>query len=626
MRIPKKPSPVGTTPPPAASLGAAAAAAPAATGIAAVKLDVSRFAAASKALGLQSTPQTKSPLESQAWAALGPAAPRFARGSGEVQAFADYAIAATIKARTESEGRRAAKKGEAGPPPVYALFDLAARSGLTHVRIADGSDPSLAGKPAAEVERRQALSRALLAELSQALFASIPHDVLVRELPDLVRALVVPSTPEAAAKLEAQLARATAAKALHARADVTRTARRYGFELPPGDVMRLQQGLRLADEDPKKAAALIEDILAAAESFVKLAESQPPKLSKADLQDLRAAAKAPAAPTLEQKLAQADQRVAALQAEVAHAKTPTELERFKGALVGLAIGDALGGPTEFMSREQIRAKHGIVTDMIGGGWLHLKPGEYTDDTQMAERMAGAILAKGKFDAGAVADAFVDWLNTDPKDVGGLTRQALELRRSGVAAEDAGLIPWVLSGFENSGNGSVMRAAPAGLLTAFRDVAEIDAVARASSAVTHADPRATYGTTAINLATALLMRGEADVTDKVAAFVADKSPELAEAILAAKTLTLDEVRTSGYSVHTVQAAFWALEHAKTYVDGIVNITNLGEDTDTAGATAGILLGAKFGLEGIPPSWRQVLDKREHLEGIAAGLHALARKEA
>jgi ADP-ribosyl-[dinitrogen reductase] hydrolase len=625
MRIPKQPSSVGTRLPPAAPAPPVAAVAPAATGIAAVQLDVSRFAAASKALGLQPTPEAQSPLEVQAWAALGPAAPRFARGAGEVQAFADYAIAATVKARTESEGRRAAKTGEAAPPPVYALFELAARSGPVHVRIADGSDPSLAGKPAAEVERRQALSRALLAELSQALFANIPHDVLIRELPDVMRALVAPSTPEAAAKLEVQLQRATAAKALLARADVTRAARRHGFELPPGDLMRLQQGLRLAADDPRKAAALIEDILQAAESFVKLAESQPPKLSKADLQELRAASKA-AGPTLEQKLAKSDKRVASLQAEIADAKAPTELERFQGALVGLAIGDALGGPTEFMSREQIRAKHGIVTDMIGGGWLHLKPGEYTDDTQMAERMAGAILARGKFDANAVADAFVDWLNTDPKDVGGLTRQALELRRSGVAPEDAGLIPWVLSGFENSGNGSVMRAAPAGLLTAFRDVAEIDAVARASSAVTHADPRATYGTTAINLATALLVRGETDVTDKVAAFVADKNPELAEAILAAKTLTLDEIRTSGYSVHTVQAAFWALEHAKTYVDGIVNITNLGEDTDTAGATAGILLGAKFGLEGIPPSWRQVLDKREHLEGIAVGLHALARKEA
>ena len=89
------------------------------------------------------------------------------------------------------------------------------------------------------------------------------------------------------------------------------------------------------------------------------------------------------------------------------------------------------------------------------------------------------------------------------------------------------------------------------------------------------------------------------------------------------VTAEELRTSGYSVHTVQAAFWALHHAANYVDGIVTVSNLGEDTDTAGATAGILLGAKFGLEGIPKSWRDQLQNADGLREMATQIHALAR---
>ena len=238
-------------------------------------------------------------------------------------------------------------------------------------------------------------------------------------------------------------------------------------------------------------------------------------------------------------------------------------------------------------------------------------------------MAKSIVDKGGFNLEDIGERFVGWLKTDPKDVGGLTRQALELKALGVPADQAGLIPWVLSGFENAGNGSVMRLAPVGLLTAFQSTETIDEVARASSAVTHADPRATYGAAAINLATSLLIKGEDNVLDKVAAWLADKNPVLSQAILDTKEMELKELRTSGYAVHTVQAAFWALHHAKDYVDGVLKVSNQGEDTDTAGATAGILLGAKFGLNGIPQGWRDGLQNRAGLEKLAEQIHGLAK---
>ena len=136
-------------------------------------------------------------------------------------------------------------------------------------------------------------------------------------------------------------------------------------------------------------------------------------------------------------------------------------------------------------------------------------------------------------------------------------------------------------------------------------------------------RQTYGAAAINLATSLLIKGEDNVLDKVAAWLADKNPVLSQAILDTKTMDLKDLRTSGYSVHTVQAAFWALHHAKDYVDGVLKVSNQGEDTDTAGATAGILLGAKFGLKGIPEGWRNGLQNHAGLEKLAEQIHGLAK---
>ena len=156
----------------------------------------------------------------------------------------------------------------------------------------------------------------------------------------------------------------------------------------------------------------------------------------------------------------------------------------------------------------------------------------------------------------------------------------------------------------------------------RVAAEIEAQAKASSAVSHADDRCTYGTAAMAMAVSMIMKGEDDVLGKVSQWLESRSPILAEAIAAVPDMKLSEVRTSGYVVHTVQAAFWALHHAKSYVDGIIKVSNLGEDTDTAGATAGILLGAKFGVEGIPQSWRSQLQNSKKLTTLASKVHDLA----
>lgn len=562
-------------------------------------------------LGLVESPASLSATVAEQNTALaGPLEPAFKAPDADAASLARFALDSLTTVMHQHAVAEA--KAEDRPPPAQGrtLLRLAARIFEAHVEIARGTHPSLEKKSKSEVQEKQRLSRAILSTLAEQLWQHVGIEDVLRRAPALVAELYRAPTPKQRAALEARLERAFAAASVRRLFDTIAEAQEAGLKLPMGERVAFKHAVSNVDADPAAAKKAIAALHKTASAF--LADPPPAPQKKG--------AKPP--PDPKELMAKGRARLKELEAEVADAPAPSMQERFRGAMIGLAIGDALGGPTEFMSIEEIRAKHGLVTDMVGGGWLRLKKGEYTDDTQMAERMADSIVAQGGFVIEDVAKGFVAWLNTEPKDVGGLTREALMLARAGLPPEQAGLIPWMLSGFDNAGNGSVMRAAPVALLTAFRPVAEIDATARASSAITHADPRATYGAAAISYAVSLILAGESDVTGKVAAWLLDKSPELASAIAQVKDMKLSEVRTSGFSVHTVQAAFWALEHADSYPDGIVKVTNRGEDTDTAGATAGILLGAKFGLQGIPATWREKLQNRNKLEGLADKIYALA----
>lgn len=99
-------------------------------------------------------------------------------------------------------------------------------------------------------------------------------------------------------------------------------------------------------------------------------------------------------------------------------KMTTQESRIKGALYGVAVGDALGGPVEFMGPEQIAAKHGRLATMVGGGWLHLAPGEITDDTQMTLCVAEGIVEAPEAPIQAIGRRFIEWANSGPKDIGG----------------------------------------------------------------------------------------------------------------------------------------------------------------------------------------------------------------
>ncbi|HEX2282566.1 MAG TPA: ADP-ribosylglycohydrolase family protein, partial [Thermomicrobiales bacterium] len=183
-------------------------------------------------------------------------------------------------------------------------------------------------------------------------------------------------------------------------------------------------------------------------------------------------------------------------------------DRYAGTLLGLACGDALGGPVEFLKRDVIAARFPTgVTELIGGGWLDLDPGEVTDDTQQALILAEALTASGlaldRFAAG-----LIDWYRSNPKDIGSTTRVALDALAAGMPPLDAGAVALATRGERAAAaNGAVMRCAP----VALRFRGDPDRLVRASldsARVTHAEPRASWGTVAVNRAIVHLLNGGA----------------------------------------------------------------------------------------------------------------------
>ncbi|MEA2584294.1 MAG: ADP-ribosyl-[dinitrogen reductase] hydrolase [Thermomicrobiales bacterium] len=293
-------------------------------------------------------------------------------------------------------------------------------------------------------------------------------------------------------------------------------------------------------------------------------------------------------------------------------------DRYAGCLLGLACGDALGGPLEFVPRANVDRQYpdGLRT-FVGGGWLHLAPGEITDDTQMTLALARSLAHCRHLDLDDLTARFLEWLNSNPKDVGGTTRSALRLLEEGVLWNEAG--ERVANGGRAAGNGSVMRCAP----VALRYRGDGGALRRASldtARMTHADPRCTWGAVAVNQAIATLLDGGTKEVVTDAALAGIEHAEVCDCVRGAASRPREEVRSGGFVLDTIGAAFWCLLRHETLEETIVAAVGLGDDADTTGAVAGALAGACYGAEEIPSRWLQLLQPRAELEDLAARLLA------
>ena len=297
-------------------------------------------------------------------------------------------------------------------------------------------------------------------------------------------------------------------------------------------------------------------------------------------------------------------------------------DRAEGVLLGLACGDALGRPVEFRSPGAIEAEYGTLTEMVGNG-THSKPaGTITDDTEQALCIARSLVERGEFNPADIAERFVAWYNGGPFDIGIMTADALGRIDRGASWADAGQDVWEAKPEgSNAGNGSVMRCAP--LAIAFDDREALRRVSRDSSRITHADPRCTHGCAVLNCTiAALLDEDEKPLPTALDAVRTDAPDDLVDILEPIPDgVAPDELQNSGFVLHTLQTALYHALTTDSAEAAIVSAVNEGGDTDTIGAVAGAVAGARFGASVLPERWLETLQTTDELRTLARDLSTL-----
>lgn len=299
-------------------------------------------------------------------------------------------------------------------------------------------------------------------------------------------------------------------------------------------------------------------------------------------------------------------------------------DRYRGVLLGVACGDALGGPVEFKSRADIAERFPDgVREFVGGGWLDLDPGEITDDTQQTLILCRALTDAG-LDLAAFGEGLLAWYRSAPKDIGNTTVVALRALASGASPTESGEAALAARGERGAAaNGAVMRCAPVALRFRNEPAALVQA-SLDSARVTHAESRAAWGSVAVNQAIVHLLNGGSIANVSAAAVGGIPDERVSEAVLAAAALPRNEVAAGGFVLETVGASFWALTNFSTAEEIIVQAVSLGEDADSTGAVVGALAGAAFGAAALPTRWREKVQYRDELIEQADRLLALSEQ--
>ena len=248
-----------------------------------------------------------------------------------------------------------------------------------------------------------------------------------------------------------------------------------------------------------------------------------------------------------------------------------------------------------MTPREIAAQYGTHDTLRGGGWLHLKPGQVTDDTTMSLALGRSILEQGKVDALAAAQAFDEWMRAKPVDIGNTVRRnLLQFRKTGN--------PEAPYSHHDAGNGAAMRVLPVALATFGQTKEAVRAACRAQAHVTHHCALSDAACECLVFMVQDTLRGASknELLRQHAHPLAAQFPEFKFRAVRPQS------NPSGYVADTLQAVFQSFFDTDDFRDCLINVVNRGGDADTTGAIAGLLAGALYGMEEMPEAWLKVLD--------------------
>jgi ADP-ribosylglycohydrolase len=306
-----------------------------------------------------------------------------------------------------------------------------------------------------------------------------------------------------------------------------------------------------------------------------------------------------------------------------------KIKEIKSALFGVAVGDALGVPVEFKSRQTISKNP--VTDMIGYGTYNLPAGTWSDDSSLTFCLAEALTQD--FDLNVIGQNFVKWAHESywtPHgkvfDIGIATQRAISRLAKGEKPELAG-------GYNetDNGNGSLMRILPLLFYLLDKPINERYGITKKVSSITHGHIRSVISCFYyLEFAKQILAgKDKFEIYKNLQTEISNYLTSLAinpteiakfDRLLKGDIAKLDEdeIQSSGYVLHTLEASIWCLLTTDSYKDAVLKAVNLGKDTDTTGAVTGGLAGLLYGIDNIPKNWLQQIARYDDIENLAERL--------